>query len=98
MNKATFEQAQQAYENKDFASALDLYNQVIADAGFPLQAGEYGLVYHQIGNCFVKLQNYSDAIAAYTNSTSDNAYVSLGTVFYNLGMAYAYMNDFGNAP
>ena len=97
MNKATFEQAQVAYENKDFASALDLYNQVIADQNFPLQAGEYGLVFHQIGNCFVKLQNYSDAIAAYTNSTSDNAYVSLGTVYFNLGMAYAYMNDFGNA-
>lgn len=97
MNKATFEQAQVAYENKDFASALDLYNQVIADANFPLQSGEYGLVFHQIGNCFVKLQNYSDAIAAYTNSTSDNAYISLGTVYFNLGMAYAYMNDFGNA-
>lgn len=97
MNKATFEQAQVAYENKDFASALDLYNQVIADQNFPLQSGEYGLVFHQIGNCFVKLQNYSDAIAAYTNSTSDNAYVSLGTVYFNLGMAYAYMNDFGNA-
>lgn len=97
MNIATFEQAQVAYENKDFASALDLYNQVNADQNFPLQAGEYGLVFHQIGNCFVKLQNYSDAIAAYTNSTSDDAYVSLGTVYFNLGMAYAYMNDFGNA-
>ncbi len=54
MNKSTFEQAQVAYENKDFASALDLYNQVLADQNFPLQAGEYGLVFHQIGNCFVK--------------------------------------------
>lgn len=97
MNKTTFEQAQQAYENKDFASALDFYNQVLADANFPLQPGEYGLVYHQVGNCFVKLQNYSDAISAYVNATSDEVYVSLGTVYYNLGMAYAYMNDFGNA-
>lgn len=97
MNKTTFEQAQQAYENKDFASALDFYNNVVADQSFPLQAGEYGLVYHQIGNCFVKLQNYSDAISAYVNASSDDAYVSRGTVYYNLGMAYAFMNDFGNA-
>ena len=97
MNNAVFEQAQQAYESKDFASALDYYNNVVADQSYPLQAGELGLVYHQMGNCYVKLQNYSDAINAYVNATSDTAYVSLGTVYYNLGMAYAYMNDFGNA-
>ena len=97
MNKTVFEQAQQAYEGKDFASALDLYNKVVADEGYPLQEGEYGLVYHQIGNCYVKLQNYSDAINAYVNASSDESYISIGTVYYNLGMAYAYMNDFGNA-
>lgn len=97
MNNAVFEQAQQAYESKDFASALDGYNNVVADQSYPLQAGELGLVYHQMGNCYVKLQNYSDAINAYVTATTDTAYVSLGTVYYNLGMAYAYMNDFGNA-
>ena len=97
MNKATFEQAQSAYEAQDFASALDLYNNMITDQSFPLSPGEFGLVYHQIGNCYVKLGNYSDAISAYMNATTDQSYISLGTVFYNLGMAYAYMNDFGNA-
>lgn len=97
MNRAIFQQAQNAYDNKDFAQALNLFNAVVSDANNPLQPGEYGHVYHQIGNCLVKLNNYDDAINAYSNATTDNSYVSIGTVYYNLGMAYAYMNDFGNA-
>lgn len=97
MNIAAFQQAQQAYERKDYASALDFYNVVLNDQNFPLQVGEHGLVYHQMGNCFVKQENFSQAISCYMNATSDSSYVSIGTVYYNLGMAYAYMNDFGNA-
>lgn len=97
MNKSLFHQAQSAYNGKDYATALDLYNRVAMDQGFPLESGEYGQVYHQIGNCLVKLGNYTDAISAYVNATSDGSYIAKGTVFYNLGMAYALMNDFGNA-
>lgn len=97
MNIAAFQQAQQAYERNDFAGALEFYNTVLSDQNFPLQAGEFGLVHHQMGNCYVKLENYPQAISAYMNATSDNSYVSMGTVYYNLGMAYAYMSDFGNA-
>lgn len=97
MNRSKFEQAQSAYASQDFARALDLYNEVVNDHNFPFDPGEKGLLYHQIGNCLVKLSNYGDAIAAYANAANDSAYVSIGTVYYNLGMAYAFMNDFGNA-
>lgn len=97
MNTAAFQQAQQAYERRDYVNALEFYNTVLIDQNFPLQQGEVGIVYHQIGNCFVKLQSYGDAISAYMNATKDESYISIGTVYYNLGMAYAYMSDFGNA-
>lgn len=97
MNKSTFQVAQQSYEKQDFASALESFQRVLSDTEFPLQTGDFGLIYHQIGNCYVKLQNYPEAINAYTNACSDASYVSIGTVYFNLGMAYAYMNDFGNA-
>lgn len=97
MNSSLFTEAQNAYEIKDYAKAIELFNQCAQDSTFPLQAGEFGLVYHQIGNCLVKLSNYSEAISAYASATSDSAYHAVGTVYYNLGMAYAYMNDFGNA-
>ncbi|MDO5329300.1 MAG: tetratricopeptide repeat protein [Coriobacteriia bacterium] len=97
MNNSTFTQAQNAYDNKDYTRALELYNDCVQDSTFPLSAGEFGTVYHQIGNCYVKLGNYAEAISAYASAVSDQAYGSAGTVYYNLGMAYAYMNDFGNA-
>lgn len=97
MNNALFEQAQQAYNNQDYAGALDYFNRVATDENLPLLRGEYGLVYHRIGNCFIKLQNYSDAISSYTNASSDSDYISVANVYYNLGMAYTYMHDFGNA-
>lgn len=97
MNKVLFEQAQSAYKRQDYATALDIFNQVAMDQNFGLGPGEFGLIHHQIGNCFVKLGSYTDAISAYVNSASDNNYIAQGTVYYNLGMAYALMNDFGNA-
>lgn len=97
MNNSLFGQAQDAYEAGNFSGALDLFDAVLADNSFPLEPGEMGLLYHQIGNCFVKLKCYDDAISAYVSATTDNTYNSTGTVYYNLGMAYSYKNDFSNA-
>ena len=97
MNKSVFLQAQEAYENGDFSAAFDLFHSVASDQNNQLSPGEFGLVYHQLGNCLIKMNNYKDAITAYTNASTDAAYISIGTVFYNLGMAYAYLSDFGNA-
>ena len=97
MNNAVFAQAQVAYDSENYGEALRLYQRVAQDQVYQLGMGEYGLVYHKIGNCCVKLGNYSEAIAAYNAATGDSAYAAKATAFYNLGMAYALMNDFSNA-
>ena len=43
---------------------LAAYTQCLQDAGSSLAPGEVGLLYHQIGNCLVKLKNPNEAIHA----------------------------------
>ena len=97
MNNVLFEQANQAYKGKDFETALQLFTQCLQDASEPAAPGEIGLLYHQIGNCLVKLNNGAEAIQAYTQATMDTEYAGLGTVNCNLGMAYAGLHDYENA-
>ena len=86
MNNDLFQQARAAYARKDFQGALAAYTQCLQDAGSSLAPGEVGLLYHQIGNCLVKLKSPNEAIHAYTQATADAAYDACGAVNYNLGM------------
>ena len=97
MNNELFAQANQAYKGKDYEAALQLFTQCLQDASEPVAPGEIGLLYHQIGNCLVKLGNGQEAIKAYTQATMDTEYAELGTVNCNLGMAYAGLRDYENA-
>lgn len=97
MNNDLFQQARAAYARKDFQGALAAYTQCLQDAGSSLAPGEAGLLYHQIGNCLVKLKNPNEAIHAYTQATADAAYDACGAVNYNLGMAYASLHDYEDA-
>lgn len=97
MNNETFQQARLAYESKDYETALAAFTECLQDMENPLAPGEMGLLYHQIGNCLVKLDDYNEAIHAYTQATVDASYDASGTVSYNLGMAYAVLNDYENA-
>ena len=74
MNNDLFQQARAAYARKDFQGALAAYTQCLQDAGSSLAPGEVGLLYHQIGNCLVKLKNPNEAIHAYTQATADAAH------------------------
>ena len=76
MNNDLFQQARAAYARKDFQGALAAYTQCLQDAGSSLAPGEVGLLYHQIGNCLVKLKNPNEAIHAY--SGMGNALLKLG--------------------
>lgn len=96
MNNELFNQARALYQAKDYQGALGVFTQCLQDAA-PLGPGETGLVYHQIGNCLIKLKNASEAIQAYTQATADAAYDACGSVNYNLGMAYAALHDYENA-
>ena len=97
MNTQVFKQAKAAYETGDYATALTTLTQCLEDRYLPAGPGEIGLLYHQIGNCLVKLGNHTEAIQAYTQATADNAYGAIGSVNYNLGMAYAALGDYEDA-
>ena len=89
MNNQLFQQARAAYAQKDFQGALEVYQQCLQDEASPLAPGEMGQLYHQMGNCLVKLKQPNEAIQAYGQAVADEAYDARGGVHYNLGMAYA---------
>lgn len=97
MNNDLFQQARLAYAQKDYEGALASYTQCLQEAGDSLEPGETGRLYHQIGNCLVKLKNHTEAIQAYTQAAADTAYDACGAVNCNLGMSYAAMHDYENA-
>lgn len=97
MNNEIFQQARLAYGNKEYEVALGAFTECLQDVRNPLAPGEMGLIYHQIGNCLVKLNDYHEAIHAYTQATADPVYDASGTVSYNLGMAYAALHDYEDA-
>ena len=85
------------YRLRDYRGALMAFTECLQDTNFPLTPGEMGLLYHQIGNCLVKLKNPREAIQAYSQATADTAYRALATVECNLGMAFASLRDYTNA-
>lgn len=97
MNNEIFQQARSAYVTKRFDVALAKFTDCLQDNSVPKAPGEIGLLYHQIGNCLVKLDDPNEAIHAYSQAMVDNAYDALGSVSYNLGMVYASQHDFEDA-
>ena len=97
MNNQLFQQARAAYAQKDFQGALEVYQQCLQDEASPLAPGEMGQLYHQMGNCLVKLKQPNEAIRAYGQAVADEAYDARGGVHYNLGMAYAALHDYEDA-
>ena len=89
MNNDLFQQARSAYVEKDYETALADFTECLKDTSVALAPGEIGLLYHQIGNCLVKLHDPNEAIHAYSQALHDNAYDALGSVAYNLGTVYA---------
>ena len=96
MNNELFNRARALYQARDYEGALGAFTQCLQD-GAGLAPGEMGLVYHQIGNCLIKLKDPGEAIHAYTQATADAAYDACGSVNYNLGMAYAALHDYEHA-
>ncbi len=97
MNNELYQQAKVAAMSKDYNSALELYSACLQDDANPLEPGESGLIYHQIGNCLVKAKSYYEAVEAYKLSAADSDYDEVGVVNCNLGMSYAALKDWPNA-
>ena len=64
MNNELVNKAQSLYDAKDFQGALMAFTQCLQDGAAPLAPGEAGRLYHQIGNCLVKLKDANEAIQA----------------------------------
>lgn len=97
MNNELFQQARTAYSQGDFEGALASFTRCLQESPAGFGPGELGLLYHQIGNCLIKLKNPSEAIQAYTQASADAAYDACGAVNYNMGMAYASLRDYEDA-
>lgn len=97
MNNEIFQQARSAYVTKRFDVALEKFTECLQDTSVSKAPGELGLLYHQIGNCLVKLNDPNEAIHAYSQAMIDESYDALGSVSYNLGMVYASQGDFEDA-
>jgi len=97
MNNVLFQQAQASYSRGDYASALQAFTQCLQGQGAVLATGDLGLLYHQIGNCLMKLHDYDEAIHAYTQAAADSAYDGIGAVNCNLGNSYAALHDYEDA-
>lgn len=97
MNNQLFQQAQTSYATKDYAAALQGYIQCLSDSSSGFLPGESGKLCHQIGNCFMQLGKFQEAINAYSQATADTSYDAAGSINCNLGTAYASLRDFENA-
>lgn len=97
MNNDLFQQARTAYVAKDYETALADFTDCLKDSSAGLAPGEIGLLYHQIGNCLVKLHDPNEAVHAYSQALQDSAYDALGSVAYNLGTVYASQLDYEDA-
>ena len=89
--------ARAAYQARDFQNALALFGQCISDPTIPKGPGDVGYLYHQLGNCYLQLQQFDEAINAYTQATADAAYDACGAVNCNLAKAYAFLHDYEDA-
>ncbi len=97
MNNEIFQQARNAYLAKSYDVALAQFTKCLQDTSVSKAPGEIGLLYHQIGNCLVKLNDPNEAIHAYSQAMIDESYDALGSVSYNLGTVYASQGDFEDA-
>lgn len=97
MNNSTFQRAESIYRQGDYRSALRKYTECLKDEANPLGTGEYGKIYHRIGNCLMKINNPVEAIKAYKQAETDEGYTEAGSLHNNLGKAYAKQKNFSEA-
>lgn len=97
MNTGLFQQAQAQYVRADYEGALNSFYGCLQDQENIPAAGEVGRIYHQIGNCLIKLHDFEGAIQAYAEATQDSEYSAIGAVNCNLGNCYAALHDYEDA-
>lgn len=87
MDKQAYQAGKAAYQSGDFNGAIEqLVNAVDG-------AGGNGAAEHMLGNAYMRLGRYGDAIGAYTKALSDTSYGRVGPLNSNRGRAYLAKND-----
>ena len=97
MNETTFSRAAGLYHAGDYRGALRKYTECLKDEQSPLKPGEFGAVYHHIGNCLMKMKNPEEAIRAYTQAEEDAAYTADGSLHTNIGKALSSLKEYDKA-
>lgn len=92
MDQAKFQEAQNAYDARDYRSAA---------RGFLAAAGKgpagSGAAYHMAGNALMRLRRYQDAVTVYGHALRDDMYDRRGAVYGNMGQAYACLGEYTQA-
>ena len=97
MNETTFSRASGLYNAGDYRGALRKYTECLKDEENPLKPGEFGAVYHHIGNCLMKMKNPEEAIRAYTQAEEDVAYAADASLHTNIGKALSSLKEYDKA-
>lgn len=97
MNETTFSRAKGLYKAGDYRGALRKFTECLRDTENPLQTGESGQLYHEIGNCLMKMKNPAEAIRAYETANQDPDYSAGPSLDTNLGKAYSAIKDYDKA-
>ena len=97
MNETTFSRAAGLYNAGDYRGALRKYTECLKDEANPLRPGEFGAVYHHIGNCLMKMKNPEEAIRAYTQAEEDSGYAADASLHTNIGKALSSLKEYDKA-
>ena len=87
MNSSNYKQADTAYSNGDYVSALKSFYSVLKEGGSKLEPGELGLLYYRIGNCLLKMYTFNEAAISYQKALEDTSFSSRAAAQVNLGKA-----------
>ena len=90
MDITTFNRAKQAYDAKDWQSAVVLFSQCGTGQGT-------GEACHLCGNALMRIGRVQEATQAYRAALSDSSYGNQGAVYTNLGKAQMALGDLRGA-
>lgn len=93
MDHARYEEAQRAYEAREWRAAAEAF---LSAAGGPGGPGN-GECYHLAGNALMKLRKYQHAVTVYQHALRDPDYPRTTIVLANLATAQAALGEYADA-
>ena len=96
MNAAVFKQAQEAYAQGDYKTALEGFSACAQDTE-NLSPADLSKFYHLIGNCYVKGGDPYAAATFYQRALSGSPEKRKPSLYVNLGTALLGSKDYENA-